>query len=547
MIRKRWLIICALSLLAVILGANCPVWAADEPVQTKITSYQANIEVDANGQMQVKEQIDYQFNIDRNHLEHFIPLSNQAEVHSLEIGLKATGANQAFPFAESISEQIGTYSLRSDPNGLGITLFNHMGLDPHTGFFNYKIDQVWQLAKDTVVISQPFASLPYPSDKVTLTFHFPQALTGQKNNFLVAPQDNIEAAWLDGQTFQVTARNLTAQTGIKLEMYLPASMFTAEVTPGAASHIDGVVTRINKFYQDQAAAKQARHRHHVWLVVGLSLASLVVLGLTIWGKNRAKQDTVAQSQSVDWPLASLAQLVGKQNQTLASFWLTLFDMTSKGQLALKVVADDQGQVGDLYWSDLGYEPEFPGERLLLSTLKDQNQTSIKTIITNNQGLGSKLKKAAQQYLADQGAYVPANSLLKGLWLLNGLALLVGAIYLGWQIFAWMDPRWPLFVCLVLLLVMAGAYYWLLPIYSAKAQSVGKWVDQLGNQSGRNLEVLLTNYPDEDAYTMIYLLSWIYNNQAQYGQTIRRLYPLTYDSIINSLAPLEGRKLNKLLK
>ncbi|MCI5775991.1 MAG: DUF2207 domain-containing protein [Aerococcus sp.] len=522
----------------------------------RVDSYRADIQTAKDGRVTLTEKVSYTIDDPIEQLNHRITMNDSQELNDITISMQAAGQKDAFPFAESDTAEIGTFSANSQGHDLLITLNNKMADEQQTVTYRTEWLATWVKYGNKEILDYPILSVPYDLKEATITFHFPDD-AHQSVAYLLEGIDHYQVNWLDAKTLQVTAYAIKANAHGQLLVNAPSTLVPDNRTEGPQSKGEQLARHIDTVNQE---ATQRTHwqtqtiRIIFWLVIITVLLYTIALWHRKW-HHRPKTTNWQQWQyqsAVQTPV--ILPFISRCTYSDASlFWLIMFQLVAEEHLTMRWEYDETGEPIEAYFrvrsrhaqtapeqAVLHYMARFEGVSELsynqlvygAGKTKQKPQPAFRKVM-------SQIKRQMKQQLRDQAIYDRVgNRLYQILWFMIVFilisSLIVSAIL---TVTANQSFGYSLGIVLSLLwlFVLKRAMF---PIYLPDGIQLKRYFQHYLNQ-------LPVKQKPIKGWALDYVYSWaIGKNREQYAMMEKRGI-VAHHPVLGMFAPIHQKRLKEL--
>ncbi|MDY4646300.1 MAG: DUF2207 domain-containing protein [Aerococcus suis] len=550
MTKWLWRIVACLSMCLIgVLGSESIANAAE------ISQYDVDVSIAADGTMTSKENIHYHLDKKQKLLPHQIAVGDNGEIGSLSIGMKAKEAKDYFPFAQSPTKDLGTYTLEGQSNMYKLELFNQMEEGDYIGQYETQIQDAWINYGEWQVLDLSFLNAPLASSNDTIVFHFPEAVNQDAVKWHVSNSDAVSLNWKNDQELVVEVGNRPKNEGIQLQLVVPEEVLPNNHTKGSESEGNQIVQGIED--KQQAAQAEITRQQRIIKIASvlLFLAILGFIGFSLWKKKITAQRLSHVDQTLltqtNWTPAMIAHFLYHPSQWITTL-LIMMNLVNEGHLALRFQTKGK-QITDIYVQDQHAVTQTHAESLFMKALKIQHNLTGEDWVSMNEWqtnrkrdfrqLEQQLVKTTKRTIRKQHVYDSVNKGLTLVWLLLivlSLGVLVISIY--WQMSGHFTLYWPVLLLIIGLIILWLSYQWLLPLKSEHGVAVAKnYRGQLNQLKDSQQITDQLRYSQDSGLT--YLYSWLTGDNRAYAKAIETS-PYTID-LAETMSPVQNLTLKQL--
>lgn len=535
----------------------------------KVDDYATTIDIQNDGTMQQTETIGLDISGTVDQVNHRIQLGEIGKVSDLNIEMRSVGSESFFTFVESESQEVGTYSLSNENNGLDIVVYNTMNA-PHVSRITASINDTWTNYSEWSILQHDFLSLPYDVSSAKLTINFPSAVPEDQSDIMLSSPAETEMTWSDDRTsLTIETDKLAADEVVSIQMYMPVSILPENATVGADSEGSGIIQDM----QDTREAEvnlQRRLSTQIWLVAGILFVVILAYAIYLYiQKGRIFADVPEVIDSVSTRPSylkpqSVALLMGKKYSDVQQIILLVLEMVEAKVIAAHFVTNKRGHLTDIQVSPLKSEMSGePGQLLLtkINTLRQEGHevVSLNDIIFKQHGkrvnilsrfarkLNRKITRYAKQPLIKEGIYSKMSQVFISVLAVYMVAWLFGTGFvIYWQI---QQQSFNILASLLLLLSLLLVYliqHNVLPMRNQKGVALYRqwqaYLKQLVRQVG---QTDVWSNQSNDWIDQKYLDSWIMGSNVKIAKTVGNHPKIVELPLMGAAQPIAHLQLSKI--
>ena len=300
----------------------------------QIKNYEIVVTNDDQGQITEEEIIRYRFQKQVDQISHYIGLGEGGKLSHLAVDMKTDSADQPFPFVESSSHTVGTFSLSKDGKNTKVSLYNTMSGDDEVTHYQSVISEAWMRYDQSVILQKEFALAPFDVDQVTLTFKFPKSVDKSQFKVWLESKASYTSYFKDDQTYVVKMTDRSAHAPLHVTMVLPAEYMPHTSGEGPKSKGEQIIQELDKKTQE----KEQAHRKLWWQLRGLVIFVVLLVGAYTVSFLKYKKLPLEDEANVYVPALrpiEVAKVLKIRKASEDYLWLIIYELVHKNLLSLE--------------------------------------------------------------------------------------------------------------------------------------------------------------------------------------------------------------------
>lgn len=452
---------------------------------TTIEAYDVHIKVSDDGVMQSTETINYHLSEETDVLKHQLDIGANGDLTDLQIDIKENAATNYFPFGQSNSKAVGTYTSAEKDKMMYFEAFNNFTKGDHEAKYIGKVADSWINYPDGQVLEMSFINAPMAVDTATITFDFPKPIDPNAFKFYQTTDQKVTTEWLSENQLQIKVKQIAEDQNVAFQMVLPADALANNQTKGPESQGKQIIQDIN----NKIADNQAQQKRYQWLVylisASLLIASVALMGYLLWVKNSYNKQVTKYPkiplEESSWTPLMVSTFLKQRFDSNETLWLVLLDLLQKGKVNIqfdkkeKHLANAQIRIEEthdltrveqqLINSFQTYIKNNPGEEISLRDWQysANSKGKLRTSAAYKRVM-RQIKRVKKQQVNAQSVYLKRNQLYRmGCFLLTVLSLVSIVLIVYWQIQQGIHSLVALIMLLLSIIVIMLTLYFVLPI------------------------------------------------------------------------------------
>lgn len=539
--------------------------------EESVNDYSATVNVQADGTMQQEETIGFGVKGTVEKFQHRIALTDMSKLNDLTVNMKSVNSDSYFTFAESDSNEVGTYTIsKREDQAVDIDIFNTVTDAPHITQISATIGDAWTNYSEWTILKNQFLALPYDVNQAVLTVTFPQAVPEDQSDLIISGPSKTDLQWADDRkSFTLTVEDLKADEAVDLQMYMPVSILPDNQKVGADS--EGAATIEAMQASQEAATKlQRRLAMQIWSVSASLFVLIFTYTIYLYVKKRQTMVAVPSQKGIaSQPNAygpqTVARLMGKAYSDQQKIVLLVLELIEAKVLAAHFEVNKGGQLTDIQVSPLHQQDiHQPAGQLLLTAIQDKASSNRDAVSLNelvfNQSTGKltmlsrfgrklirKINQTAKQPLARDGVYSKMNQVYMAILTLYMVAWLFGTGFvIYWQFQLRAFNVWASILLVVSVALVALLHKNVLPMRSGKGVSLYKqWQSYLKGIYGQVSNPNAWNQQSHEWLDHQYLYAWVAGSNVKLAKAADQQAQLVQLPLMGSAQAIDHLQLSKL--
>lgn len=511
----------------------------------KVTEYSSTIDIQDDGAMQQSEVFAFDVKGTVDQVEHRIALSDMGKVSNIGVEMKSVSADAFFPFVESDSNEVGTFTIADYEDGKELVMFNTMTDAPHITQVSTTLTDVWTNYSEWTIMNNSFLALPYAVDQARLTLNFPSAVAKEnQSDMILSSPVKTTTTWSEDRTsVTIEAQDLAAGQTVNLQMYMPVSILPNNQKVGADSEGKAIVESMQASREAETNL-QRRMNLQIWAVSGILFVLILAYTIYLYMKKRQTFAAVPENKSNantkpnEYSVHTVAKLMGKKYKDSQKIVLLILEMVERQTIAAHFITNKAGQIADIQVAPLQHESSLPAGQLLLTEIQQQmshkdavislndlvfNSASGKVTMLSRFGrkLVRKIEQTAKVPLKKEGLYSKMNQVYITILTLYMVAWLFGTGFvIYWQYQQGTVNIWASILIVLSILLVILLQQNVLPLRSEKGVSLFRqWHAYLKQVLKQTSKSEVWQEQSGEALDEQYLYSWIAGTNVKVAKAV----------------------------